>query len=157
MKVSKPIKDFLFFGSVYYTVITVAIIAIASFMSESDSAKLVETSQFLKILLFSFVMSLGSTLLRLEPIPKTVGILIHATCYIIGFLVFAVLCGAGFSVTAILTAVFALLYLIFTVAVRIILKKAKNSSSSLPTAEKPVKKRLKKEKYTSQFISKDAK
>ena len=85
MDIKNFFKNLLFFGSLYYTVITTVLMLIATLLS-GDSAALIETKRFLLVLLFSFIMGVGSALLRAGIMNRTAASLAHAACYIIGFL-----------------------------------------------------------------------
>ena len=157
MDFKKAFKDFIFFGSTYFTAITVVILAVASSLSDAEAVQIIETSQFFKILLFAFLMSLGSTLLRVESIPRVAAVCLHAACYVLGFLLFFILAytgkvnesGTAFALTAIATLLFAIVYVVTTVIVRTFTKK-KAPVKSAPKVEKKEKPSKKKD-YVSQF------
>lgn len=152
MDIKKFLKNILFFGSVYYTAIATALILIATWLP-GDSATLIETNRFLLILLFSFIMGLGSAILRAGVMNRTAASLMHAACYIIGFLLFVALGGAGFSSSVIFTLVFSIVYAVITVIARHLLKIGTPSSPA--PVKKPTKEaKSKKEKstYTNQFL-----
>lgn len=152
MNIKKFLKNILFFGSVYYTAIATALILIATWLP-GDSATLIETNRFLLILLFSFIMGLGSAILRADIMNRTAASLTHAACYIIGFLLFVALGGAGFSSSVIFTLVFSIVYAVITVIARHLLKIGTPASPA--TTKKPTKEsKPKKEKstYTNQFL-----
>ncbi|MBQ8408334.1 MAG: hypothetical protein IJY39_05660 [Clostridia bacterium] len=152
MDIKKAFKNFIFFGSVYYTVITAVILIIASAMAEEDAIKLIEIDRFLKVLLFSFIMSLGSTLIRIEEVGHVAAVCLHAACYIVGWLIFIILCGGSFAISAISTAVFAVVYVLVSVTIRLITGKKGKKAAVAPSkkqASKPVKE--KRGGYSSQF------
>ncbi len=156
MEIKKFLKDLLFFGSVYYTAITSVLIMIASLLP-GDSAPLIETKRFLLILLFSFIMGLGSAILRANVMNRTAASAVHAACYILGFLLFVALGNANFPTTVIFTLVFAIIYVVVTLIARKLLKigvsNEKNASKNTANT-KPISKKNKKEKstYTNQFL-----
>lgn len=156
MNIKNFLKNLLFFGSVYYTVITTVLMLIASLLP-GDSAPLIETKRFLLILLFSFIMGLGSAILRANVMNRTAASLTHAACYVLGFLLLVALGDANFSTIVIFTLVFAIIYVAVTLIARKLLKigvtDEKNSSKTTATA-KPISKKSKKEKptYTNQFL-----
>ena len=152
MDIKKFLKNILFFGSVYYTSIATVLILIVTCLP-GDNATLIETDRFLLILLFSFMMGLGSAILRAEIMSRTAASLTHAACYIIGFLLFVALSGAGFSSSVIFTLVFSIVYVVITIIARCALKA--KSSTACTSAKKPAKEaKSKKEKstYTNQFL-----
>lgn len=156
MEIKKFLKNLLFFGSVYYTAITSVLIMIASLLP-GDSAPLIETKRFLLILLFSFIMGLGSAILRANVMNRTAASAVHAACYILGFLLFVALSSMDFAVSVIFTLVFAIIYVVVTLIARKLLKigvsNEKNFSKNTANA-KPISKKNKKEKstYTNQFL-----
>jgi hypothetical protein len=127
MNAKNAIKNFLFFGSLYYTAITAVILFIAITLSHTDTVKVVEANNFFKIMLFSFTMALGSAIFRIDTLPRVWARTIHAACYIIGFLIFVALCGANFALSAISTAVFGLLYVITALIVGSVKRKLPKS------------------------------
>ena len=156
MDIKNFFKNLLFFGSLYYTVITTVLMLIATLLS-GDSAALIETKRFLLVLLFSFIMGVGSALLRAGIMNRTAASLAHAACYIIGFLLFVALGGANFSTTVIFTLVFAIIYVAVTLVARCLLKigvgnekKPENNTSS--PKGKPQKSKKEKSTYTNQFL-----
>lgn len=152
MNIKKFLKNILFFGSVYYTAIATALILIATWLP-GDSATLIETNRFLLILLFSFIMGLGSAILRAEIMSRAAATLTHAACYIVGFLLFVALGGAGFSSSVLFTLVFSIVYAVITLIARCLLKIGIPTSPD--TTKKPTKEsKPKKEKstYTNQFL-----
>lgn len=151
MELKKALKNLLFFGSAYYTVITAVLLIVASSMSDGQAVRLIEVDQFLKILLFSFIMSVGSTLYRADLIPRVAAACLHAVCYIGGWALFIAICGGNFSVTAISTAVFAVLYAAITFVCRKICKRSKKAPAQSPKTpeRKPTSKA--KNDYSSQF------
>ena len=150
LKMKKALINFICFGSVFYTVITTAFLIIATSLAEDEAVKLVEIQQFLKILLFSFILSLGSTLIRIDAIPRIGAALAHAGCYIFGWLIFMALCGANFAVVMISTLIFAVIYTVVAVLVRKIGKKAP-APKVIQTASTTQKQKTTKSGYTSQF------
>lgn len=153
MEIKKFFKNLLFFGSVYYTAITTVLILIATLLS-GDSAGLIETKRFLLILLFSFIMALGSAILRAGIMNRTAASLTHAACYILGFLLFVALGGANFAMSVIFTLVFAVIYIAVTLIARLLLKIGTNNPKKPLTEKSQNTKKSKKEKstYTNQFL-----
>ncbi len=156
MDIKKFLKDLLFFGSVYYTVITTVLMLIASLLP-GDSAPLIETKRFLLVLLFSFIMGLGSAILRANVMNRTAASLTHAACYVLGFLIFVVLGDANFSTTVIFTLVFAIIYVAVTLIARNLLKigvsnEKKLSKNTASPKASPKKSKKEKSTYTNQFL-----
>ncbi|MBE6684652.1 MAG: hypothetical protein E7592_03255 [Ruminococcaceae bacterium] len=154
MKTNKFFKDLLFFGSVYYTLITSVLIMIATLV-QNGSATLIDTKRFLLILLFSFIMGLGSAILRANVINRTAASAVHAVCYILGFLLFVALSSANFAMSVIFTLVFAIIYVAVTLIARCLLKiGVTNEKKPNAPAAKIQKNKNKKEKssYTNQFL-----
>ena len=151
MKILKALKNFVFFGATFYTVISTGFILIANLMSDSHAAILLEAEKFMYILLFSFIMSLGSTLLRIDEIGRVAAVISHAACYLIGFFVFVLLCGIKFAPAVIATVIFAVFYTVSTVVCRLISKRHQKK----PDAPKIIPEKKKQTKaentYQSQF------
>ena len=91
MNTNKLLKDFFSFTTAYYTAITLLVLLVASGMSDDSAVQIIEIGQFFKILLFSAMMGLGSAFYREETIPAVGRRLIHASCYVGGFLLFFIL------------------------------------------------------------------
>ena len=153
MEIKKLLKNLLFFGSVYYTAITTVLILIATLLPDG-SAALIETKRFLLILLFSFIMALGSAILRAGIMNRTAASLTHAACYILGFLLFVALGGEGFSTVVIFTLVFAIFYVAVTLIARCLLKIGTDAPKKPSTQKSESSKKNKKAKstYTNQFL-----
>jgi hypothetical protein len=154
MDIKKLFKDILFFGSLYYTAITTVLIVIASLLSESE-ATLIDTKRFLLTLLFSFIMGIGSAVLRADAINHAAARATHAACYILGFLLFIALGGANFSASVIGTLVFAIVYIAVTLIIKLFSISGKSKGKSANENKRPqAHKSNKKEKntYTNQFL-----
>ena len=153
MEIKKFLRNILFFGSVYYTAISTVLILIATLLP-GDSAALIETDRFLLILLFSFIMALGSAILRAGIMNRTSASLTHAACYILGFLLFIALVSANFTTTVIFTLVFAIIYTVITLIARRLLKIGTNAPKKPSAQRSESAKKNKKEKstYTNQFL-----
>lgn len=153
MKIKKLLMDLLFFGSIYYTVITAALILIATLLMNNSEA-LIETKRFLLILLFSFIMGIGSAILRAGIMNRTAASLTHAACYVLGFLIFVSLVSADFTTSVIFTLVFAVIYIVITLIARCLLKIGVTDEKTASKSAAPNKTNRKKEKstYTNQFL-----
>ena len=156
MNYKKCFKDFLSFTAAYYTAITLLVLLIASGMSDGKAVQIIEIGQFFKILLFSAMMALGSAISRIESIPRTGATLIHALCYIGGFLLFFILAfsagldgiGTAFAASAIATACFTVIY-VTVMLIRASLRKKSKATAPKTEVKKPEKKQ--KPSYRSQF------
>ena len=110
MKNNNLLKYFFCFGSIIYTVGTTFIVLISLSLAQDKANTAIYARPLLSFLLFSFMMSLGSTLFRYEKISSPVRRLSHALCYILGLLVFLLLGSLKFYAAVIVTAVFAIIY-----------------------------------------------
>ena len=161
MNTKKLFKDFFSFATAYYTAITLLILLIASGMTDDSAVKIIEIGQFFKILLFSAMMALGSAIYRVETLSRMARTLIHAACYIGGFLLFFILAfamglssiGTAFATSMIATVCFAIVY-VTTMLISASFRK-KSKPSQKVEAKKPEKaaKVSKKQKpqYRNQF------
>ena len=144
-------KFFVSRGAVIYTAISTALIVIALFTAEDASVKILMPKRFLFLLLFSFILALGSTVVKLEKISATAARILHAICYIGGFALLLLLCEMKFAPLMIASLVFAIGYVIIT----LILTRSRNTSiKESKKAEKPIKKAKKSAyEYTPMFPS----
>ena len=154
MDIKRILKGFVSLGAIYYTIISIFIMLIGLALSDGGAAKLLVPQQFLYLLLFCYVMALGSTLKKQASLSATVAQLLHAACYILGFMLFLILCNMKFVPVIIATAVFAIFYTV----VALITNATRKKSAPTPAKQKPQTKTVtKKEKpkktaeYTSQF------
>ena len=141
-------KHFVSFGAIYYTIISVGFITIAAMLSQKDTM-LLEPGRFLSILLFAFIMGLGSALIRSPELPNVGAVCAHAGCFVGGFLIFMAVCGYDFARVMIATLIFAVIYTIVTLIINAI-KKATNKSKRAKEV-KTGEKNSHKEAYKSQF------
>ena len=162
MEFKKFIKNFIFFGSLNNTIISAGFLLVALAVTPvSENAQVcsacglpqdaifLEAGRFLAILLFSFIMSLGTAIFRINGIAKTAAHISHAACFIVGFLVFLLLCDMGFAKSCIGTAVFAIFYTIERVIQMLIAKQiGKNGNKSNADTKQKIQK---KNEYVSQF------
>ena len=172
-------KSTLYTGAMIYTAISAAVLIISALLMGDSNAvtesggKFINISTHLFILVFAFFASIASNICKIEKIPESAKIFIHAFGYIGGFLFFLVLpLKRGFSGSVKLTVIFAIAYIVVKTLISIITydenggktKNVKNSSgkkSSKPqkTAPAPTKstkatKKMKDEEYTSLFTPK---
>ena len=110
MKNNNLIKFFFCCGSIIYTAGTTLIVLVSLGLAQDKANTAIYARPLLSFLLFAFMMSLGSTLFRYEKISSPMRRLAHALCYILGLLVFLLLCSLKFYAAVIVTAVFAIIY-----------------------------------------------
>jgi small-conductance mechanosensitive channel len=145
-------KFFVSRGAIIYTAISTALIVIALFTAEDSSVKILMPKRFLFLLLFSFVLALGSTIMKLESLSATTRRLLHAISFIGGFALFLVLCEVEFAPLMIATLIFAIVY----VALTLITTRKKTASVSekpISDAKQPKKNKKKTAEYTPMFKS----
>lgn len=159
-KVFTMLKKIINLGAVYYTAIS-AVFLIFGLMFGDAGAVLLTPFRFIMILLFSFVMSVGSYFKYGDVVSKTAGGILHVICYIGGFF-FCILLPSGnkFSFTVIALVIFSIGY-IAVCLIRSHLEKKKGSSARKTRkvkAEKPQKeKKAPEEEYKSLFSEGDGK
>ncbi len=106
-------KYFISCGAVIYTAISALFFIIEIRISNGAAAVFqLDPQRFLYLLLFSYVISLGNTLFKLESLSSTTRRLLHAASYIFGLLAFLTLSGLKFYAAMIISAVFALFYVL---------------------------------------------
>jgi uncharacterized protein YacL len=159
MNINKPLKFFLCCGALYYTAISTLIMIINAALLSQDSTKVIVPEQFLYLLLFCYMMSLGSTLRRIDAIPRGLGWVLNAICYVVGFLVFLLCSKMSFTSALILDAAFLIIYAIVAISVSFIQRRSKASKSTVIASARqsstPKTKKSNKSKdnesYTSMF------
>lgn len=103
-------KKIIHLGAVYYTAIS-AVLLIFSMMLDNGSA-ILAPERFLALLIYSFVMSIGTSLLA-STLQKPLGRLLHAICYIGGFFCCVILpYSKGFTFAAIAVLLFSAAYIL---------------------------------------------
>jgi hypothetical protein len=110
MDIKRTLKGFFSLGAIYYTVISVFIMLVGMALSDGGAAKLLVPQQFLYLLLYCYIMALGSALKKQASLSAPVAQLLHAACYVVGFMIFLVLCNMKFVSVIIATAIFAICY-----------------------------------------------
>lgn len=161
MDLKKLFKGFISLGAIYYTALSTVIILIATALSAENASKLLSPKQFLFLLLFCYLMSLGSAIKIGGGLPGAVAYTVHAVCYILGFVLFLTLCGVKFVPIAIASLIFVILYTAVAVIKGIAEKKhgaptasAKLDKATAATCKKAKRKKPKKSvEYVSQFSS----
>jgi hypothetical protein len=148
MKILKAIKDFICYGSIYFTSIATVMLLLAA--DKTDKAP--ETSRFLLFLMLSFIFALGSTVYRIDGISRPIGVCLHAAIYNLGFLLFMILCDMGFSKSIIATLIFAIIYTAITVIIRLSSRAMKKSGSAkAPVSQKSPKKQTNDKKEATEY------
>ncbi len=157
MQFKDILKRFISHGAIVYTCGSISIISISLILSNTDSLKMLDPHLFLLFALFSFVISLGSTLFCSGLFSPPISRLIHAVCYIGGFFAFLLLYGMKFSFAMIFALIFAVIYLLVSAIVFFIKKgnkktKAQKEKQPVKNAvEKPQKKAKQEQTYTNRF------
>lgn len=153
------LKKIINLGAIYYTAIS-AVLLIFGLVFGEAGAVLLTPSRFITILLFSFVMSVGSYFKYGNIVNKTAGGIIHAVCYIGGFF-FCVLLPSNskFSFVVIAIVLFSIGY-IAVCTVKASLSKKKGSSQKSQKKKKEISKKENKSsdtEYKSMFSEGDGK
>ena len=136
MKTKELIKYFFSCGAVIYTAGSALILAISLSASESAEATILAPKPFLFFLGFAYILSLGNTLRKVESLSKPLRSLLHAICYVVGFLCFVLLCGVKFAFAIIFAAVFGIIYAIVTVTSSVIKRQLSRSPKNEPVQKK---------------------
>ena len=112
MNTKQLIKHFISRGAVIYTAGSILIMLISLAMSDTSASQILNPALFLYYALFSYILSLGSTLFVSGYFPSYVAGIIHAVCFNLGFLFFVLLCNVEFSFAVVFTLIFAVIYVI---------------------------------------------
>lgn len=161
MELKKTIKDFISLGAICYTALSTVIIIIAMALSSDNASKLLSPKQFLFLLLFCYLMSLGTAIKKITAMPKVAAYAAHAVCYVGGFALFLILCGVKFVPVVIASLIFAIIYATVSVIQGLSDKRKytagsqknaviKNTAASAKTKRKKSKKDM---EYVNQFSS----
>ena len=143
MSYLKPLKTFWLTGTSYFTVISATMYAI----SLSNPDKAINAESFLLILMLSFIMALGTAVFRTDGINRILAACLHGVIYIGGFAFFLWTAGDALELwqqnemiesIAIGTLIFALVYAVCTLVVRLSEKLFKSMLSD-DTPAAPVK------------------
>lgn len=160
MKKNGLIKYFFSCGAIIYTVGSALILIISLLVSESKSVTLLAPKPFLFYLGFSYVISLGNTVFKIENIFSPIRRLIHALAYILGAFALVLLCGMKFAYCAIVAAIVGIFYAITVFFIALINGRVGRLSPSAASTAKPDKKAdnnkkqknaPQKEEYKSRF------
>ena len=127
MNTTEFIKKFICRGAVIYTAGSILIMLISLAMSDTSAARILDPAPFLFYAIFSFTLSLGSTLYVSGYFTSYDAGLVHAVCFNVGFFVFILLCGVEFAFAVIFTLVFAVIYTICRVIGTLIRRKTQSN------------------------------
>lgn len=174
-------KGVLITGALLYTFLSACILIISALVMGNSGQVTEIGGQFLKIsthlflLAYAYIASLASNICKIEKIPYSAKLFIHAAGYICGFFFFFVLpLKRNFSGSVMLTLGFAVAYVIVRVLISIITydekgakqnastksSKKNDSASKNKTAQASKKSRpgkMKDEEYTNLFSTKNSK
>ena len=140
-------KNFISRGAVIYTALSIFLLLVSLMLSEESASQYLDAKSFLHIALFSYVLSLGSTLFASGYFSAPVSRLIHALCCNLGFFVFMLLQTVKFANAIIATAILAVIYTAVTVIAGLFRRKhtrikstsdgkaTRDASSSKPNAK----------------------
>ena len=147
---NKPLLNFFIArGAILYTCFSGIYFIISIFAKNS---KLLEPRQFLSLLLFSYILSAGSTIYRFENISRTAKRCWHAVFFTGGFVIFLALCQVILKSILISTIVYIIVYTIFAIIAEI-----KYSRCASASAKKDVPAKKSKQEYQSIFSQHDHK
>ncbi len=134
MNVKIFFKRLISHGAVLYTVFSVFLLLLSLMLSDESASKFLKAEDFLYIALFSYILSLGSTMFASGYFSAPLSRLVHAVCYNIGFFIFLVLRDMQFTYVVILTAIFAVIYTIAAIITNVVIGKTNRSKTN---TEKP--------------------
>ena len=123
MNTKQLLKHFISRGAVIYTAGSILIMLISLAMSDTSASQILNPALFLFYAIFSYILSLGSTLFVSGYFPSYVAGIIHAVCFNVGFFIFVLLCGVEFAFAIIFTLIFAVIYTICRVIGTLIRRK----------------------------------
>jgi hypothetical protein len=141
MKKKELILFFLGRGATLFTAISIPLLLI---LLALDSEGSIDPIKFLLVAAFSYTLSLGATLYRLESVSNTAGRILHAACFILGFFGFMLLNGTDIIPSTVATVIFSTVYVAACIIAAAWRKKASPFSLSTGTTT-PVKKAAEKE------------
>ena len=156
METKKQIQYFISCGAIIYTCLSVLILIFSLAISEGASAKILVPSNFLYLLMFSYILSLGNTFLKATAMATPLRYTLHAVCYILAFFTFILLCGISFSSSCIMTLVYAIIYCGAMMIAHIVKKnfysKTHSNKASIQHKSEPRKDKSKRDNtYKSMF------
>ena len=135
MNTKQLLKHFISRGAVIYTAGSILIMLISLAMSDTSASQILDPAPFLFYAVFSYMLSLGSTLYISGYFPSYVVGIIHAVCFNVGFFVFVLLCGVEFAFAIIFTLIFAVIYTICRVFGTLIRKKTQSNGKQVKTIQ----------------------
>ena len=106
--------------------------------------------------MFCYIMSLGSSLRRIDTISKALGWVLNASCYVLGFFIFLLCLKMSLPSALILVVAFIPIYAIAAVSVALYERRGASVKKAKPVHKgavksKKSKKRKDNETYTSMF------
>ena len=107
MKNNSLFKFFISRGAIIYTCCSGVYFIISLLV---QNTKPLEPKQFISLLLFSYILSVGSTVYRCENLSRVARRFWHAVFFIGGFIIFLGLCGVTFKLVMLATLIFAIVY-----------------------------------------------
>lgn len=107
MKNNPLLNFFISRGAIIYTCCS-GIYFIISLLVQN--AKPLEPKQFVSLLLFSYILSAGSTIYKCEGISRIARRCWHAVLFIGGFMLFLALCSVTFKLVMLATIIFIIAY-----------------------------------------------
>ena len=131
MNTKQLIKHFISRGAVIYTAGSILIMLISLAMSDTSASQILNPALFLYYALFSYILSLGSTLFVSGYLPSYVAGIIHAVCFNLGFLIFVLLCNVEFSFAVVFTLIFSVIYVICRVIATLIRRKSQSKGKQV--------------------------
>ena len=115
-------KRIINLGAVYYTVISAIFLLFAQLFGDENTG--LDPAKFLFLLLFSFIMSIGTAIKESNIMGKIAGLSCHAICYVGGFFFCVILpYHKGFSFSVISTVIFAVLYAVACLVKSFVIKR----------------------------------
>jgi hypothetical protein len=156
MDIKKWFRYFAACGAIYYTVLSAIIMIINVALLAQDSTRVIVPEQFLYLLMFCYIMSLGSSLRRIDTISKALGWVLNASCYVLGFFIFLLCLKMSLPSALILVVAFIPIYAIAAVSVALYERRGASVKKTKPVHKGAVKskksnKRKDNETYTSMF------
>lgn len=147
---NKPLLNFFIArGAILYTCFSGIYFIISIF---ANNLKPLEPRQFLSLLLFSYILSVGSTVYRYENISRIAKRCWHAAFFIGGFVIFLALCQVILKSILIATVVYVIIYAIFAVFAEVRCTKCASAPTKKEaSAKKDALAKKSKQEYVSIF------
>ena len=154
MKVKDLIKYFFSCGAIIYTIGSTLILLISLMLASNPDASVIVPKPFLLYLAFSYTISLGNTIFKIEKISSIARRIIHFLMYVIALFAFLMLCGVQFASSVIASAVLAVIYVVVILITKLskggLKIESKKPEKTVKEAKKP-KKTNNASTYTSRF------